>query len=115
MRIDRWTEVNRMNTSRILGGLLCAVSVFVAVIHIYFGYIAGSSLIPPQGLAFALPVTAMILVATGLGAWLGWIMATTKEAAPAPAPTMEEEEEESEKEEEESEELEKEPEEEESP
>ena len=75
-----------MNSSRILGGLLCIASALVAIVHLYFGYITGSTLIPPQGLAFALPVTIFLLVATGLGFWLGWIMATTKEAEPAPAP-----------------------------
>ncbi|KXA97636.1 hypothetical protein AKJ39_03105 [candidate division MSBL1 archaeon SCGC-AAA259J03] len=80
-----------MNMSRVLGGLLCIGSGLIAVAHIYFGYITGNSLVPPQGLAFALPVTAMLLVATGLGFWLGWIMATTKEAEPAQAPTVDEE------------------------
>ncbi|MEM2289032.1 MAG: hypothetical protein QXK27_00335 [Candidatus Hadarchaeales archaeon] len=31
-----------------------------------------------------LPVTIGIWVVCGLGAWLGWIMATTKEVAPVP-------------------------------
>ncbi len=72
-----------MNSSRILGGLLCVASALVAILHLYFGYMTGNTLIPPQGLAFALPVTVFLLVATGLGFWLGWIMATTKEAEPA--------------------------------
>lgn len=83
-----------MNTSRILGGPLCAVSALVAILHIYFGYVEG----PIPHLAFALPVTVILLVATGLGFWLGWIMVTTKEAEPAPTPTVEEEEEELEEE-----------------
>lgn len=85
-----------MNSSRILGGLLSLVSALVAILHLYYGYInqvlKGESWIPSQGLAFALPVTVLVLIATGLGFWLGWIMATTKEAEPAPAPTVEEEE-----------------------
>ncbi len=85
-----------MNSSRILGGLLSVVSALVAILHLYYGYInaflKGSSWVPSQGLAFALPVTVLVLIATGLGFWLGWIMATTKEAEPSPAPTVEEEE-----------------------
>lgn len=80
-----------MNSSRALGGLLCFVSAFVAVIHIYFGYLSSGSMIPPQGLAFALPVTVLVLIATGLGFWLGWIMVTTKEAESTPTPSPEEE------------------------
>jgi hypothetical protein len=63
--------------------------VVIAAVHIYFGYIEGTRTIE---LAFSLPITAGILVVTGLGFWLGWIMATTKEAAPVapPSPPMEE-------------------------
>ncbi len=71
-----------MNSSRVLGGLLCLATAAVAVLHIYFGYVVGSV---PQGYAFALPVTVFVLVATGLGFWLGWIMVTTNESAPASA------------------------------
>ncbi len=81
-----------MNSSRIFGGLLSIASALVAILHIGIGYwkletvlfgVEESTRIP---LAFALPVTVFLLVATGLGFWLGWIMATTKEPEPAPAP-----------------------------
>ena len=68
--------------SRALGALLCVVCVVVAVAHIWAGYVGGT----PPSLAFALPVTVGLLVVVGLGFWLGWIMATTKEAPP-PSPS----------------------------
>jgi len=37
-------------------------------------------------LAIILPVVVGVLVITGLGFWLGWIMVTTKEVTPASAP-----------------------------
>ena len=79
-----------MGASRALGGLICIICVVIAAVHIYFGYIKGSW--GPGALAFALPITAGVLVVTGLGFWLGWIMATTKEAAPVtPSPPPAEE------------------------
>ncbi len=87
-----------MNSSRILGGLLCIVSAVVAILHIGIGYFNLEGMLfnvsnaPTIPLAFALPVTVVVLIATGLGFWLGWIMATTKEAEPAPTPPAEEEE-----------------------
>lgn len=68
-----------MNTSRVLGALLCIACVAVAAAHIYFGYIEG----PTIHLAFGLPVTVGLLIILGLGFWLGWIMASTKEVTPA--------------------------------
>lgn len=91
-----------MNSSRILGGLLCIVSALVAVLHIALGYfgvleeLMGIGDVPRISLPFALPLTVIVLVATGLGFWLGWIMVTTKEAKPAPEPEVEEEPEEEE-------------------
>ena len=70
-----------MSSSRVWGALLCVASAFVSIIHIYYGYITGGQLKPPQGWAFALPVTVIVLVATGLAFWLGWIMMTTKESS----------------------------------
>ncbi len=73
-----------MGTSRMIGALLCVVCVVIAVAHIFFGYIQGTW---GQGtLAFALPITAGVLILAGLGFWLGWIMASTKEISPVPAP-----------------------------
>jgi type VI protein secretion system component VasK len=73
--------------SRILGVLLCVAAVVVIILHIYFGYINGSR----PGLAFALPVTAGLLVVCGLGFWLGWIMAATREVSPSPLSAKSEE------------------------
>lgn len=70
-----------MSSSRLLGALLCLACAAVAVAHIWFGYVVGT----PPSLAFALPVSVFLLVVVGLGFWLGWIMATTKEVEPAPA------------------------------
>jgi len=75
---------DQLSASRALGALLCIACVVIAVAHIWFGYI-----IPWKGegtrpsLAYALPVTVGLLVVVGLGFWLGWIMATTKEVSPA--------------------------------
>ncbi len=86
-----------MNSSRILGGLLCIVSAIVAILHVGIGYFSLEQILfgvessRSIGLEFALPVTVVVLIATGLGFWLGWIMATTKEAEPAPSPPTEEE------------------------
>ena len=71
-----------MGTSRALGALLCIVCVVIAIAHIFYGYYMG----PRVHLAFALPVTAGVLILVGLGFWLGWIMASTKEISPVPAP-----------------------------
>jgi hypothetical protein len=43
-------------------------------------------------LAIILPVVIGVLVVAGLGFWLGWIMATTKEVAPAPVEASKEKE-----------------------
>ncbi len=74
-----------------MGAAICVASLAVAIAHIYFGYIKGAWGV--GALAFALPVTAGVLVIAGLGFWLGWIMATTKEVAPAPVETLKSEEE----------------------
>jgi hypothetical protein len=73
--------------SRLLGALLCVATVVVIVLHVYFGYFVG----PRPGLAFALPVTVGLFVVCGLGFWLGWIMATTREVSPTPPPAKSEE------------------------
>ncbi len=73
-----------MGTSRVLGALLCIVCVVIAFAHILFGYVQGDW--GPVTLAFALPITAGVLILAGLGFWLGWIMASTKEISPVPAP-----------------------------
>jgi hypothetical protein len=77
-----------LSKSRALGALLCIAAVAVIILHIYYGYLEGPRTIE---LAFALPVTVGLLVVCGLGFWLGWIMATTKEVAPSPEPVKEKE------------------------
>jgi len=71
-----------VGASRALGALLCVACAAVAVLHIYFGYVMGTWALGT--LSFALPITIGLLVILGLGFWLGWIMATTKEVAPPP-------------------------------
>lgn len=71
-----------------MGGLLCLASAAVIVLHIYYGYLVG----PRPNLAFALPVTVFVLVATILGFWLGWIMVTTKKSHQTPSENEPEEE-----------------------
>jgi hypothetical protein len=63
----------------------------VAIAEIYWGLVnlifrTGERAVP---LAIILPVVAGVLVICGLGFWLGWIMATTKEVAPAPVEASE--------------------------
>ena len=77
-----------LGASRVLGALLCIVCVVIAALHIlvgYFGFLGGAR----APLAFAIPVTVGLLVVMALGFWLGWIMATTKEAPPSPPPSPE--------------------------
>ncbi len=82
-----------MVATRPLGALLCVVTVLVAFAHIFFGYVSGGGSGWARGaLAFALPLTAGIIVACGLGFWLGWIMVTTKDAAPTSDPAVTQEE-----------------------
>ena len=80
-----------MGASRALGGLLCAACAVVVILHLWYGYLADGSLWPTLSLAFALPITVGVLAICGLGLWLGWIMATTKPAAPITPPPIAEE------------------------
>ncbi len=70
-----------MGKTRALGALLSIACIAVMVLHLYFGYVNNPAAWA-IGLSFALPVTVGVLAACGLGLWLGWIMATTKEVAP---------------------------------
>jgi hypothetical protein len=72
--------------------LLCIASVVVIILHIAAGYFGFFGAVGRPSLAFALPVTVGLLVVCGLGIWLGWIMATTKEVAPPPLETKTEKE-----------------------
>lgn len=78
-----------MSKSRALGALLCVVAVIVIILHIWFGYVVNTW--SWGALSFALPVTVGLVVVCGLGLWLGWIMATTKEVSPSPPPAKSEE------------------------
>ena len=83
-----------MGISRALGGLLCASCAVVAAFWILF------PLAPAIGKPFwifqhytapiwlVLPVVVGVVVLAGLGFWLGWIMASTKEISP-PTPAAE--------------------------
>jgi uncharacterized membrane protein len=67
----------------------------VAIAELFWGlvnpiFITGERAVP---LAIMLPVVVGVLVICGLGFWLGWIMATTKEVAPAPIEASESKEE----------------------
>jgi len=75
-----------VGTSRALGALLCIVCVVIAIAHIFYGYYMPLQEGIRPHLAFALPVTAGVLILAGLGFWLGWIMASTKEISPVPPP-----------------------------
>jgi hypothetical protein len=78
-----------LGKSRILGALLCIATIVVIILHVYYGYFTGAAV--NMGLSFALPVTIGLMVVCGLGFWLGWIMATTREVSPSPAPAKSEE------------------------
>lgn len=91
-----------MGVTRALGALLTLVCAVVIVLYVLFAvrYIFGLDSLP-SWLDFTktaknvpilvwLPVTIGVWVACGLGAWLGWIMATTKEVAPVPVEKKEE-------------------------
>ncbi len=74
-----------MGKTRALGALLSIACIAVIMLHIYFGYIAaGAGTWALGALSFALPVTIGLLAVCGLGLWLGWIIATTKEVTPPP-------------------------------
>jgi len=81
---------DQLSTSRALGALLCIACAVIAVAEIWFGGYKAWNLVPK---AILLPVVLGVLVIVGLGFWLGWIMATTKEVSPAVTTTLPEEEE----------------------
>ncbi len=75
-----------MNTSRVIGALLCVVCVIIAALYIYFPFVVGYGAAP---LWLVLPVIIGIFILAGLGFWLGWIMFNTKEvSSPPPAPSV---------------------------
>lgn len=79
---------------RALGAVICVLCAVVAIAELYFGlvspiFLASLRTVP---LAILLPVVIGVLVVAGLGFWLGWIMATTKEVAPAPVEASKEKE-----------------------
>jgi type VI protein secretion system component VasK len=95
-----------MGATRALGALLLIVCIVVIVA--YLGWLLAPSISALQdkvhigpitlwpkergvSLWIALPVILGVWVVCGLGAWLGWIMATTKEVAPVPVEEKKEE------------------------
>jgi len=76
---------------RALGAVICVVCAVVAIVEIYFGLVC-TVIDKTAPLAIILPVVIGVLVICGLGFWLGWIMATTKEVAPAPVEVSKEKE-----------------------
>ena len=67
------------NTSRFLGGLLCAAIVIAALIFLW-GISARSYW------ALAIPVMVGFLGILAMGFWIGWTILTIKTAAPAAEP-----------------------------
>jgi hypothetical protein len=87
---------DNLGKTRVLGGLLCLVCAIAIILYIgfvitklglnihFFEYAATTSWF------IVLPVVVGVWVLAGLGLWLGWIMATTKEVSP-PMPESEKE------------------------
>lgn len=71
---------------RALGAVICVVCLLVAIVELYWGLVNPLLGVRTTPLAIILPVVIGVLVITGLGFWLGWIMVTTKEITPASAP-----------------------------
>jgi hypothetical protein len=69
-------DTKRFGSQTAIGTLLCFAVVVIAGAHIWYGYIGpwrdGGHTV---AFAFALPITAGLLLVLGLGLWLGWIMA----------------------------------------
>ena len=77
---------------RALGAVICVLCAVVAIVELWFGLVDAQILHSYVHKAIGLPVVVGVLVVAGLGFWLGWIMATTKEVAPAPVETPKEKE-----------------------
>lgn len=98
-----------MGAARALGAVLCVVCIVIIALYVLFALSYRLSLgFLPSFLDFVktsrnvplmvwLPVTIGMWVVCGLGAWLGWIMATTKEVVPVVEEKKEEKKEEAEK------------------
>ena len=69
-----------IDSSRFLGGLLCAAIVIVAVIFLW-GISAQSYW------ALAIPVMVGFLGILAMGFWIGWTILTIKTAPPVPGPS----------------------------
>lgn len=72
-----------MGVSRAIGALLCVVCVVIVALYVYFPFVVGYGVAP---LWLVLPVIVGVFILAGLGFWLGWIMASTKEISPVPPP-----------------------------
>jgi hypothetical protein len=80
------------SVGRALGALICIACAVVAIVELWFGLVDAQILHSYVHKAIGLPVVVGVLVICGLGFWLGWIMATTKEVAPAPVEASKEKE-----------------------
>ena len=69
-----------MDTSRLLGGVLCAAIAVVAIVFLW-GVSAQSYW------ALAIPVTVGFLGVLAMGFWIGWTILTIKTAPPPPEPS----------------------------
>ena len=82
-----------MGVSRALGALLCVVCAIIVVAYIGYFISRWWPIWKFTGhgapLWVVLPVVIGVWVLAGLGFWLGWIMASTKEISPTPTPTVE--------------------------
>lgn len=72
-----------------IGGLICAVCVVVGVLYtlglFYWGYVLDSGTWHIAFTLVAIPVFIAFIAILGIGAWIGWTMATT----PPPKPIEE--------------------------
>ncbi len=68
-----------MDTSRVWGGLLCAVIVVIGIVFLW-----GISV--QSYWALAIPVMAGFLGVLAMGFWIGWTILTIKTAPPSPEP-----------------------------
>jgi len=79
--LREWKGVERVDTSRLLGGVLCAAIAVVAIVFLW-----GVS--TQSYWALAIPVTVGFLGVLAMGFWIGWTILTIKTAPPRPNPPL---------------------------